>query len=324
MKHVSLGRLDVSRIGLGAMTMAGTYTSGGGLDDAESIRAIHRAFDLGVTHIDTAEVYGPFHSEELVGQAIKDRRDQIVVATKFGIISHTGRDGLDSTPANIRAAVEGSLTRLGTDHIDLYYQHRVDPDTPIEDTIGTLAELVTDGKILHIGLSEAAPDTIRRAHTVHPITALQTEYSLWERHVEAELLPLLRELGIGLVPYSPLGHGFLTGQIRTEADIPDDDWRKTNPRFTGENFHRNLRVVTEVETIATEAGATPAQIALAWLLAQGDDIAPIPGTRRVTRVEENTAADNIELSLEQIQRLNRLTPPAGERHDEANMSSIDR
>lgn len=324
MKHVSLGRLDVSRIGLGAMTMAGVYTSGGGLDDAESIRAIHRALDLGVTHIDTAEVYGPFHSEELVGQAIKDRRDQIVVATKFGIISHTGRDGLDSTPANIRAAVEGSLTRLGTDHIDLYYQHRVDPTTPIEDTIGALAELVAEGKIGHIGLSEAAPDTIRRANAVHPVAALQTEYSLWERHVEAELLPLLRELGVGLVPYSPLGHGFLTGQIRTEADIPDDDWRKTNPRFTGENFHRNLRVVTEVETIAAEAGATPAQIALAWLLAQGDDIAPIPGTRRVTRVEENTAADGIELSPNQIQRLNRLTPAAGERHDEASMAAIDR
>ena len=243
MKHVSLGGLDVSRIGLGAMTMAGTYTSGGGLDDAESIRAIHRALDLGVTHIDTAEIYGPFHSEELVGQAIKDRRDQVVVATKFGLVSHSGGGPgvTDSSPANVRAAVEGSLKRLGTDHIDLYYQHRVDPNTPIEETVGALAELVTEGKVRHIGLSEAGPDTIRRAHAVHPLAALQTEYSLWTRDPEAELLPLLRQLGIGFVPYSPLGHGFLTGQIRTVDDIPDDDWRKTNPRFTGENFQRNLR-----------------------------------------------------------------------------------
>ena len=243
MKHVSLGGLDVSRIGLGAMTMAGTYTSGGGLDDAESIRAIHRALDLGVTHIDTAEIYGPFHSEELVGGAIKGRRDQVVVATKFGLVSHSGGGPgvIDSSPANIRAAVEGSLKRLGTDHIDLYYQHRVDPNTPIEETVGALAELVTEGKVRYIGLSEAGPDTIRRAHAVHPVAALQTEYSLWTRDPEAELLPLLRELGIGFVPYSPLGHGFLTGQIRSVDDIPDDDWRKTNPRFTGENFQRNLR-----------------------------------------------------------------------------------
>jgi aryl-alcohol dehydrogenase-like predicted oxidoreductase len=326
MKHVSLGGLDVSRIGLGAMTMAGTYTSGGGLDDAESIRAIHRALDLGVTHIDTAEVYGPFHSEELVGQAIKDRRDQVVVATKFGVLSHTGRGpGVpDSTPANIRTAVEGSLTRLGTDHIDLYYQHRVDPKTPIEETIDALTALVTEGKVRYIGLSEAGADTIRRAHAVHPVAALQTEYSLWTRDPEAELLPLLRQLGIGFVPYSPLGHGFLTGQIRTVDDIPDDDWRKTNPRFTGENFQRNLRIVEEVEAVAAEAGATPAQIALAWLLGQGEDIAPIPGTRRVARVEENTAADGIELSADQLERLNNLTPAAGERHDEANMAAIDR
>ena len=326
MKHVSLGGLDVSRIGLGAMTMAGTYTSGGGLDDDESIRAIHRALDLGVTHIDTAEIYGPFHSEELVGQAIKDRRDQVVVATKFGLVSHSGGGPgvTDSSAANVRAAVEGSLTRLGTDHIDLYYQHRVDPNTPIEETVGALAELVTEGKVLHIGLSEAGPDTIRRAHAVHPVAALQTEYSLWTRDPEAELLPLLRELGIGFVPYSPLGHGFLTGQIRTVDDIPDDDWRKTNPRFTGENFQRNLRIVDEVAAVAAEAGATPAQIALAWLLAQGDDIAPIPGTRRVARVEENTAADGIELSGDQLERLNNLTPAAGERHDEANMAAIDR
>ena len=326
MKHVSLGGLDVSRIGLGAMTMAGTYTSGGGLDDDESIRAIHRALDLGVTHIDTAEIYGPFHSEELVGQAIKHRRDQVVVATKFGLVSHSGGGPgvTDSSAANVRTAVEGSLTRLGTDHIDLYYQHRVDPNTPIEETVGALAELVTEGKVLHIGLSEAGRETIRRAHAVHPVSALQTEYSLWTRDPEAELLPLLRELRIGFVPYSPLGHGFLTGQIRTVDDIPDDDWRKTNPRFTGENFQLNLRIVDEVAAVAVEAGATPAQIALAWLLAQGDDIAPIPGTRRVARVVENTAADSIELSSDQLDRLNDLTPAAGERHNEASMAAIDR
>jgi len=215
MKHIFLGGLKVSRIGLGAMTMAGVYTSGGGLDDDESIRTIHRALELGVTHIDTAEVYGPFHSEELVGRAIKGRRAEVVVATKFGLISHTGRDlgELDSSPANIRTAIEGSLRRLGTDYIDLYYQHRVDPSTPIEETVGALAELVTEGKVRYIGLSEASTGTIRRAYAVHPVAALQTEYSLWTRDPEAELLPLLRELGIGFVPYSPLGHGFLTGQI---------------------------------------------------------------------------------------------------------------
>ncbi len=326
MKHVSLGGLDVSRIGLGAMTMAGYYTSGGGLDDDESIRTIHRALDLGVTHIDTAEIYGPFHSEELVGQAIKNRRDQVVLATKFGFVSHSGGGPgvIDSSPANIRAAVEGSLARLGTDRIDLYYQHRVDPNTPIEETVGALAKLVAEGKVLHIGLSEASRDTIRRAHAVHPVAALQTEYSLWTRDPEVELLPLLRRLGIGFVPYSPLGHGFLTGQIRTVEDIPDDDWRKTNPRFVGENFQHNLRIVDEVQAVAAEAGATPAQIALAWLLGQGEDIAPIPGTRRVARVEENTAADDIVLSEDQLDRLNNLAPAAGERHDEANMARIGR
>ncbi|WP_019074604.1 aldo/keto reductase [Streptomyces hokutonensis] len=326
MKHVSLGGLDVSRIGLGAMTMAGTYTTGGGLDDTESIRTIHRALDLGVTHIDTAEIYGPFHSEELVGKAIKGRRDDVVVATKFGLVSHSGGGPgvIDSSPGNVKAAVEGSLLRLGIDHIDLYYQHRVDPNTPIEETIGALADLVAEGKVRHIGLSEAGPDTIRRAHAVHPLAALQTEYSLWTRDVEAEILPLLRELGIGFVPYSPLGHGLLTGQIRTVDDFTDDDWRKTNPRFTGENFQRNLAIVDEVQAIGAEIGATPAQTALAWLLTRGDDIAPIPGTRRVTRVEENTAADAVELSAAQLDRLNNLTPAAGERHDEANMASIDR
>jgi aryl-alcohol dehydrogenase-like predicted oxidoreductase len=241
-------------------------------------------------------------------------------------VSHAGGGPgtVDSSPANIRAAVEGSLARLRTDRIDLYYQHRVDPNTPIEDTVGTLADLLDEGKILHIGLSEAAPDTIRRAHAVHPVTALQTEYSLWTRDPEAELLPLLREHGIGFVPYSPLGHGFLTGQIRTPDDIPDDDWRKTNPRFIGDAVRQNLRIVDEVQNIATEVGATPAQIALAWLLAQGADIAPIPGTRRVARVEENTAADTVVLTADELQRLNALTPATGARHDEANMASIDR
>jgi aryl-alcohol dehydrogenase-like predicted oxidoreductase len=325
MKHISIGGLDVSRIGLGAMSMSGYYNIGEG-SDAESIRAIHRALDLGVTHLDTAEIYGPYTNEELVGRAIKGRRDQVVLATKFGIVSHSGGGpgNLDSSPANIRAAVEGSLKRLGTDHIDLYYQHRVDPKTPIEETVGALAKLVAEGKVRHIGLSEAGPATIRRAHAVHPVTALQTEYSLWTRDPEVELLPLLRKLGIGFVPYSPLGHGFLTGKIRSPDDLAAGDWRKTNPRFTGENFQRNLRIVSEVEAVAAEAAATPAQVALAWLLAQGNDIAPIPGTKRVARVEENTAADRVELSVRQIERLTNLTRAAGERHEKGNMAVIDR
>jgi aryl-alcohol dehydrogenase-like predicted oxidoreductase len=325
MKHISLGGLDVSRIGLGTMAMSGYYLDPDS-SEAESIRTIQRALELGVTFIDTAEIYGPYVNEELVGRALKGRRDEVVVATKFGLVSHAGAGPgtLDSSPANIRTAVEGSLRRLGTDRIDLYYQHRVDPNTPIEDTAGALAELVTEGKILHIGLSEAAPATIRRAHAIHPITALQTEYSLWTRDAEAELLPLLRELGIGFVPYSPLGHGFLTGTIRSPEQLADNDWRKTNPRFTEGNFERNLRIVDEVQAVASELDATPAQVALAWLLAQGDDIAPIPGTKRVSRVEENTAADAIELSAKQLQRLNELTPAAGERHEEAVMATVDR
>src|SRR5881396_1984597 len=325
MKHISLGGLDVSRIGLGTMAMSGYYLDPTS-SDAESIRTIERAVDLGVTHIDTAEIYGPYTNEELVGRALKGRRDGVVLATKFGFVSHSGGGPgvLDSSPANIRTAVEGSLKRLGTDRIDLYYQHRVDPNTPIEDTVGALAELAAEGKVLYIGLSEAGPETIRRAHAVHPIAALQTEYSLWTRDPEAELLPLLRELGIGFVPYSPLGHGFLTGTIRSPEDLSDNDWRKTNPRFTGENFQRNLRIVAEVEAVAAEVGATPAQVALAWLLAQGDDIAPIPGTKRIARVEENTAADGVELSEEQIDRLNNLTPAAGDRHEEAQMARIER
>jgi aryl-alcohol dehydrogenase-like predicted oxidoreductase len=324
MEHISIGGLDVSRIGLGTMAMSGYYLDPDSTD-SESIRTIQRALDLGVSHIDTAEIYGPYANEELVGRAIKGRRDEIVLATKFGFVSHAGGGPgvLDSSPANIRTAVEGSLKRLGTDRIDLYYQHRVDPNTPIEDTVGALAELVAEGKVLHIGLSEAGPETIRRAHAVHPIAALQTEYSLWTRDPEAELLPLLRELGIGFVPYSPLGHGFLTGKIRSPEELSDDDWRKTNPRFTAGNFEKNLRIVDEVEAVASEVDASPAQVALAWLLAQGDDIAPIPGTKRVSRVEENTAADAVELSPAQIQRLNDLTPATGERHEEAQMAVID-
>ena len=301
------------------------YT-GAGKDDDESIRTIHRALDLGVTFIDTAEVYGPYINEELVGRALKGRRDSVVVATKFGMISHTGRKAgtIDSSPVNIRAAVEGSLQRLDTDYIDLYYQHRVDPETPIEDTVGTLAELVAEGKIRHVGLSEAGVRTIRRAHAVYPITALQSEYSLWTRDPEPEVLPLLRELGIGFVPYSPLGHGFLTGHIRSLDDLDDTDWRKTSPRFMGEDFQRNLAIADEVQDIAAKVGATPAQVAIAWLLTKGDDIAPIPGTKRVARVEENIAADELELSAEQVEKLNNLTPPAGDHHNEAQMQMIDR
>ena len=325
MQHISLGGLDVSRIGLGTMAMSGYYLDPTS-SDAESIRTIQRALELGATHIDTAEIYGPYANEELVGRALEGRRDGVVLATKFGFVSHAGSGAgvLDSSPANIRTAVEGSLKRLRTDRIDLYYQHRVDPNTPIEDTVGALAELVAEGKVLHIGLSEAGPATIRRAHAVHPIAALQTEYSLWTRDPEAELLPLLRELGIGFVPYSPLGHGFLTGTIRSPEDLADDDWRKNNPRFTEGNFEKNLRVVDEVKVVASELDATPAQIALAWLLAQGDDIAPIPGTKRVSRVEENIAADSVELSPEQIARLDNLTPATGERHEEGNMARIER
>jgi len=328
MKHATLGALRVPRLGLGTMAMSGFYVDPASTED-ESLRTIHRALDLGATFLDTAEIYGPFHNEELVGRALQGRRDEVVLATKFGLVSHAGgreaRPGVtDSSPASVRAAVEGSLRRLQTDRIDLYYQHRVDPGTPIEETVGALKELVDEGKVLHIGLSEAGPDTIRRAHAVHPVAALQTEYSLWTRDVEEEILPLLRELGIGFVPYSPLGHGFLTGEIRSNDDLADGDWRKTNPRFAPGAIEQNLAIVDEVREIATEAGATPAQVALAWLLAQGDDVAPIPGTRRVSRVEENVAADAIELTTPQLARLSALVPAVGERHEEDNMAAIDR
>jgi aryl-alcohol dehydrogenase-like predicted oxidoreductase len=325
MKHITLGTLDVGRIGLGAMTMSGAYGRSD-LDESESVRTIHRAVDLGVTLIDTAEIYGPFANEELVGRAIKDRRDRVVLATKCGMVSHAGGGpgNLDSSPANIRTAVEGSLSRLGTDHIDLYYQHRVDPKTPIEDVAGTMAELVAEGKIRHYGLSEAGPETIRRAHAVHPVAAVQSEYSLWTRDQEPKILPLLRELGIGLVAYSPLGRGFLTGTIRSREDLDREDWRQDNPRFSEENFEHNLRLVGQVEAVAAAAGVTPAQVALAWLLSRGEDIAPIPGTRRVSRIEENIAADAVELTAEQIETLTALTPPAGDHHNAAQMSTIER
>ncbi|MGC4938673.1 aldo/keto reductase [Kribbella sp. DT2] len=322
MKKISLGGLEVSRLGLGVMGMSDFYT-GANQDDA-SVRTIHHALDVGVTHLDTAELYGPYTNEELVGRALAGRRDGVVVATKFGLISHTDRQGPDGTPANVRLAVEGSLRRLGTDYIDLYYQHRVDPGTPIEETVGVLAELVAEGKVRHIGLSEASAATIRRAHAVHPLAAVQTEYSLWTRDPEAEILPVLRELGIGLVPYSPLGHGFLTGKIRSLDGLDADDWRRSNPRFSGGNLERNLRIVDEVEAVAAEAEVTPAQVALAWLLAQGSDIAPIPGTTRIARVDENAAVDGIGLTSGQVARLNALAPASGERFDEGNMAVIDR
>src|SRR4030081_1625009 len=300
MRHVSLGNLDVSRIGLGTMGMSAYYT-GAGSDDAESIRTIHRALDLGLNFIDTAEVYGPYTNEELVGRALKGRRDGVVLATKFGLISHRNGDtpAVDSSPDNIRVAIEGSLKRLGTDHIDLYYQHRVDPGTPIEETVGALSQLVKEGKVQAIGLSEAAPESIRRAYAVHPLTALQTEYSLWTRDAEAEILPMVRRLGIDFVAYSPLGRGFLTGTIRSLDQLSADDFRTNNPRFANGNFEQNLRIVHAVETVASEVGASPAQVALAWLLAQGDDIVPIPGTKHVSRVEENAKADSIEVTGDQ-------------------------
>ncbi len=323
MKQAHLADLQVGRIGLGAMGMSAAYAMGG-FDDTESIRTIHRALDLGVTLIDTAEVYGPYINEELLARALQGRRDQVVLATKFGLISHTGRDGLDSSPDNIRVAVDGSLERLGTDYIDLYYQHRLDRGTPIEDTVGALAELVAAGKIRHIGLSEVGVNTIRRAHSVHPISAVQSEYSMWTRDPEDGILEVLRELGIGFVPYSPLGRGFLTGAIRSTEELPDSDYRKTNPRFFDENFRHNLSSADELREISVDIGATPAQVALAWLLAKGPDIVPIPGTKRVARLEENVGADSVELTPGQLARLDQLTPAAGGHHAEVQMGWIDR
>lgn len=327
MKTVTLGTasaaLEVSRLGLGAMGMSAFY-SGAGTDDAESVRTVHRALDLGVVFLDTAEIYGPYANEELLGRALADRRDEVVLASKFGMIKHRDGDarGLDGSPENLRLAVEGSLRRLGTDRIDLYYQHRMDPGVPVEETAGAFAELVQEGKIRGYGLSEASPATIRRAHAVHPVTAVQSEYSLWTRDPEAEVLPVLRELGIGFVPYSPLGRGFLTGSIRSVEALDSDDFRRGNPRFADGALEANLRIVEAVDRIAAEADATAAQVALAWLLAQGDDIAPIPGTKRVSRIEENAAADSLVLTPAQLDALSSLEAPVGDRY--ADMSSIGR
>ncbi|WP_144761047.1 aldo/keto reductase [Curtobacterium sp. 9128] len=328
MQTRKLADLEVGAIGFGTMGMSAFY-SGAGTDDDESIRTIHRALDLGVTLIDTAEMYGPYVNEELVGRAIKDRRDDVVLATKFGIITHTPGETTPSTerevssdPDSVRIALEGSLRRLGTDHIDLWYQHRVDPKTPIEDVMGQLAGFVQEGKIRHVGLSEAGVDTIRKAHAVHPVTALQSEYSLWTRDPEDGVLATLRELGIGLVPYSPLGRGFLTGAITKPSDLDDDDFRRHNPRFQEEAFQTNMRIVDEVKAVADEAGATPAQVALAWLLAQGDDVVPIPGTKKVTRLEENVGAADLSLTADQVARLSALPAPTGDRYPD--MSGIGR
>ena len=316
--------LETSAIGLGCMGMSEFY---GRADEAEAIRTIHRALELGVTFLDTADAYGPFTNELLVGRALKGRRDEVVLATKFGNVrTEAGeRLGIRGDREYVLAACDGSLQRLGTDHIDLYYQHRVDPETPIEETVGAMAELVERGKVRHLGLSEAGPETIRRAHAVHPITALQTEYSLWTRDPEGEILPTVRELGIGFVAYSPLGRGFLTGRFRSIDDLAPDDWRRTNPRFQGENLQKNLDLVAHVEALAQEKGCTPAQLALAWLLSRGNDIVPIPGSTRPERVEENAAAVDIRLSPQEIVELDAVgARVAGERYAEGGMRTVNR
>jgi aryl-alcohol dehydrogenase-like predicted oxidoreductase len=323
-QYIKLRNLAVSAIGLGCMGMSHIYT-GHRQAERDSIRTIHRALELGVTHFDSAEIYGPYENEVLVGKALKGRRDQVVVTSKFGMVSHVGNAGpLDSSAANIRAAVEGSLSRLDTDYIDLYYQHRVDKTVPIEEVIGTLKELIAEGKIRHIGLSEAGPDTIRRANAVHPITALQSEYSLWTRDGDDGTLELLKELGIGFVPYSPLGRGLLTGKIRSLAQLDKDDWRLSNPRFMNGALEKNLRVLEEVEAVAEEAGATLSQIALAWLLSKGDDWSPIPGTVRISHLEEDLLAVDVKLTPEQVAALDNVTQPLGDHHTAAQMKLFDR
>jgi len=298
-------------------------------DEDESMDTIHRAIELGVTFLDTADMYGPFTNERLVGRAIADRRDLITLATKFGNerAEDGTRLGVNGRPDYVRKACDESLQRLGVDHIDLYYQHRVDPDTPVEETWGAMKELVEAGKVRYLGISEAAPETIRKADSVHPITALQTEYSLWSRDVEEEILPTVRELGIGFVPYSPLGRGFLTGQIQRFEDLPEDDFRRTSPRFQGENFEKNLELVDRVREIAAEKGVTAGQLALAWLLAQGEDVVPIPGTKRREYLEENVGAVTIELTDEDMRRIEEVAPvgaAAGERYNEAGMRTVNR
>jgi len=327
MRQVALGSfgLKVSRIGLGCMGMSDFY---GKTDDDESIATIHLALDRGMGFLDTADMYGPFRNEVLVGKAIQGRRDEVVLATKFGNQRTPDGNflGVNGRPEYVRACCEASLQRLNVEVIDLYYQHRVDPKTPIEDTVGAMADLVKQGKVRYLGLSEAAPDTVRRAHQVHPISALQTEYSLWTRDPEGDLLATVRELGIGFVAYSPLGRGFLTGQFKTPADIPEDDFRRFNPRFQGENFYKNLDLVGHIERLAQAKDATPAQIALAWVMAQGEDVVPIFGAKKRSRVEENLKALDIWLTPEELQEIDRLLPQgstAGTRYPEQHMSAVN-
>jgi aryl-alcohol dehydrogenase-like predicted oxidoreductase len=333
MQTRTLGQsLDVSALGLGCMGMTWAYGATDA-DRGEAIATIHRALDLGVTLLDTADVYGPHTNERLVGEAIAGRRDEVVLATKFGIdrradtspIAAATGVTVNGRPEYVKAACDASLQRLGIDHIDLYYQHRVDPDTPIEETVGAMKELVEAGKVRFLGLSEAGPETIRRAHAVHPIAALQSEYSLWSRDPEEQVLPTLRDLGIGLVAYSPLGRGFLSGAIKSVDDLADGDYRRTSPRFMGENFQRNLDLVAKIEELAAGKGVTPSQLALAWVLAQGDDIVPIPGTRRRSRLEENGAAIDVELSpAELIEIADALPPVSGPRYPQAMMEAVGR